>query len=213
MKVLVYESIGIWLAARRLNKGRFIWSDSMTAIATPLCPEQLQALCSACLGNASALTGVGAQLFLKLPGPFVHHARTDPLRALRLRRSRLPQLRPHRVLGQTRSPCDLPQRQLLAEIHPSDLGQHAHRDHPCIPCSKIEQDIQSRGSNFDANHPAKWVNSARALTSVTPLAPAGLAQPATRDAPCPHCGHPKLDGSEDALRKSICPRLLPERLR
>ncbi|WP_431068134.1 alkaline phosphatase family protein [Ralstonia holmesii] len=50
-------------------------------------------------------------------------------------------------------------------MHPPDLGQHAHRDHLCIPCSKIEQDIQSRGSNFDANHPARWVKSARALTT------------------------------------------------
>lgn len=44
MKVLVYDGIGIWLAARRLNKGRFIWTDGMTVIATPLCAEQLQAL-------------------------------------------------------------------------------------------------------------------------------------------------------------------------
>jgi hypothetical protein len=34
----------------------------------------------------------------------------------------------------------------LAEIHPPDLGQHAHCDHLCIPCSTIEQDVQSRGS-------------------------------------------------------------------
>lgn len=44
MKVLVYDGIGIWLAARRLNRGRFIWTDGMTAVATPLCPEQLRAL-------------------------------------------------------------------------------------------------------------------------------------------------------------------------
>ncbi|WP_230939601.1 UvrD-helicase domain-containing protein, partial [Burkholderia vietnamiensis] len=50
------------------------------------------------------------------------------------------------------------------EIHPPDLGQHAHRDHLCISCSNIEQDIQSRGSNFGANHTVRWVNSARALT-------------------------------------------------
>ncbi|MFX3546434.1 IS66 family insertion sequence element accessory protein TnpB [Ralstonia mannitolilytica] len=27
MKVLVYDGFGIWLAARRLNKGRFIWTN------------------------------------------------------------------------------------------------------------------------------------------------------------------------------------------
>ncbi|WP_423192543.1 IS66 family insertion sequence element accessory protein TnpB [Cupriavidus sp. H18C2] len=36
IKVLMYDGIGIWLAARRLNKGRFVWTDGMTAIATPL---------------------------------------------------------------------------------------------------------------------------------------------------------------------------------
>lgn len=44
MKVLVHDGIGIWLAARRLNKGRFVWTDGMTAIATPLRREQLDAL-------------------------------------------------------------------------------------------------------------------------------------------------------------------------
>lgn len=44
MKVLVYDGFGIWLAARRLNKGRFVWTNGQTAIAVPLNPEQLQAL-------------------------------------------------------------------------------------------------------------------------------------------------------------------------
>ncbi|WP_208450875.1 hypothetical protein, partial [Burkholderia ambifaria] len=30
----------------------------------------------------------------------------------------------------------------------------------CIPCSKIEQGIQSRGSKFDENYCLRWVNSA-----------------------------------------------------
>jgi len=43
IKVLLYDGFGIWLAARRLNKGRFVWSnDSMTGMA--LNAEQLQAL-------------------------------------------------------------------------------------------------------------------------------------------------------------------------
>lgn len=44
MKVLVYDGVGIWLAARRLNKGRFVWANGQTAIAVPLNAEQLQAL-------------------------------------------------------------------------------------------------------------------------------------------------------------------------
>ncbi|MGI2233157.1 IS3 family transposase [Burkholderia vietnamiensis] len=45
-------------------------------------------------------------------------------------------------------------------MHPPDLGQYAHRDHLCIPCSKIEQGIQSRGSKFDENYSLRWVSSA-----------------------------------------------------
>lgn len=60
MKVLVYDGIGTWLAARRLNKGRFIWSDGMTAITTPLCAEQLQVLVLGLpwqrVGQAGAIT-------------------------------------------------------------------------------------------------------------------------------------------------------------
>lgn len=44
MKVLVYDGFGIWLASRRLNKGRFVWTDGQSAIAVPLNPEQLHAL-------------------------------------------------------------------------------------------------------------------------------------------------------------------------
>lgn len=44
MKVLVHDGIGIWLAARRLNRGRFPWSGDTTAVTTSLCPEQLQTL-------------------------------------------------------------------------------------------------------------------------------------------------------------------------
>ncbi|AEA65918.1 IS66 family insertion sequence element accessory protein TnpB [Burkholderia gladioli] len=44
MKVLVYDGFGIWLAARRLNKGRFIWTNGEQAVSVGLNPEQLQAL-------------------------------------------------------------------------------------------------------------------------------------------------------------------------
>lgn len=44
MKVLVYDGFGIWLAARRLNRGRFIWTDGTTAVTVPLNAQQLAAL-------------------------------------------------------------------------------------------------------------------------------------------------------------------------
>ena len=43
MKVLVHDGIGVWLAARRLNQGKFAWpKDSGTTLA--LTREQLDAL-------------------------------------------------------------------------------------------------------------------------------------------------------------------------
>ncbi|WP_207547693.1 IS66 family insertion sequence element accessory protein TnpB [Paraburkholderia ginsengiterrae] len=44
MKVLVYDGFGIWLAARRLNTGRFVWTNGQEAITFALNAEQLQAL-------------------------------------------------------------------------------------------------------------------------------------------------------------------------
>ena len=44
LKVLVYDGFGMWLAARRLNKGRFVWTDGTTAIAVALNEDQLRAL-------------------------------------------------------------------------------------------------------------------------------------------------------------------------
>jgi transposase len=46
MKVLVYDGLGIWLAVRRLNKGRFVWTDGQTAMTLPLNRDQLQAIVS-----------------------------------------------------------------------------------------------------------------------------------------------------------------------
>lgn len=43
MKVLVHDGIGVWLAARRLNQGRFSWSDNAQGKLT-LTPQQLDAL-------------------------------------------------------------------------------------------------------------------------------------------------------------------------
>lgn len=44
MKVLVYDGFGIWLATRRLNKGRFVWTHGEQAVSVGLNPEQLYAL-------------------------------------------------------------------------------------------------------------------------------------------------------------------------
>lgn len=44
MKVLVHDGFGIWLAARRLNRGRFVWSGNWQGQQLELSPEQLQAL-------------------------------------------------------------------------------------------------------------------------------------------------------------------------
>jgi transposase len=43
MKVLVHDGIGVWLAARRLNRGRFVW-PSETDATRALTREQLDAL-------------------------------------------------------------------------------------------------------------------------------------------------------------------------
>ncbi|HHM4870126.1 TPA: IS66 family insertion sequence element accessory protein TnpB [Pseudomonas aeruginosa] len=44
MKVLVHDGIGVWLAARRLNRGKFVWVDAMRGPHVGLDSEQWQAL-------------------------------------------------------------------------------------------------------------------------------------------------------------------------
>ena len=44
MKVLVHDGIGVWLAARRLNRGRFLWADGVCGAHVALDDEQWQAL-------------------------------------------------------------------------------------------------------------------------------------------------------------------------
>ena len=46
LKILVYDGLGIWLAARRLNKGRFTWVTDTNAMSVGLNDEQLRALVS-----------------------------------------------------------------------------------------------------------------------------------------------------------------------
>jgi transposase len=43
MKVLVHDGIGVWLAARRLNRGKFVWPQEAAGTVT-LTREQLDAL-------------------------------------------------------------------------------------------------------------------------------------------------------------------------
>ena len=43
IKVLVHDGIGVWLAARRLHRGKFVWAAQGSA-HWPLQTEQLQAL-------------------------------------------------------------------------------------------------------------------------------------------------------------------------
>ena len=44
MKVLVHDGIGIWLAARRLNQGKFVWPSATLAKQVQISNEQLNAL-------------------------------------------------------------------------------------------------------------------------------------------------------------------------
>lgn len=44
LKVLVHDGFGVWLAARRLNQGKFAWGDERLGPRLTLSVEQLQAL-------------------------------------------------------------------------------------------------------------------------------------------------------------------------
>ena len=44
IKVLVHDGVGIWLAARRLNQGKFHWPGIHRGAEVEIDPEQLQAL-------------------------------------------------------------------------------------------------------------------------------------------------------------------------
>ena len=44
IKILVHDGIGIWLCARRLHQGRFVWASAEAAPRMTISHEQLQAL-------------------------------------------------------------------------------------------------------------------------------------------------------------------------
>ncbi len=52
MKVLVHDGIGVWLAARRLNSGKFVWPRNAAPTLT-LSERSSMPWCSGCRGNAS----------------------------------------------------------------------------------------------------------------------------------------------------------------
>ena len=56
MKVLVHDGVGVWLAARRLNQGKFHWPGIRHGSEVELDSEQLQALV---LGLPWQRVGVG----------------------------------------------------------------------------------------------------------------------------------------------------------
>jgi transposase len=39
MKVLVHDGLGVWLAARRLNSGKFVWPKDVTGTLSLSCPQ------------------------------------------------------------------------------------------------------------------------------------------------------------------------------
>ena len=44
LKLLVHDGFGLWLCARRLHRGGFVWASNRQGEAVSLTPEQLQAL-------------------------------------------------------------------------------------------------------------------------------------------------------------------------
>ena len=60
MKVLVHDGIGVWLCARRLHQGRFLWANTALGAQMALSREQLDALVLGLpwqrLGDGGAIT-------------------------------------------------------------------------------------------------------------------------------------------------------------
>jgi hypothetical protein len=54
MKVLVHDGVGIWLAARRLNQGKFHWPGIRHGCESNSTASNFRRWCWACRGSASA---------------------------------------------------------------------------------------------------------------------------------------------------------------
>ena len=60
IKLLVHDGFGVWLVARRLNQGKFVWGDERLGPRLTLSAEQLQALVTGLpwqrLGDGAVIT-------------------------------------------------------------------------------------------------------------------------------------------------------------
>jgi hypothetical protein len=55
MKVLVHDGFGVWLAARRLNQGKFHWPGIAMVLKWNWIPSNFRHWCWVCHGNAQVL--------------------------------------------------------------------------------------------------------------------------------------------------------------
>jgi len=78
MKVLVHDGIGIWLCARRLHQGRFLWADASPHAQRSLSREQLSALVLGLpwqrLGEAGVISRLARLSFWAVSAPKTRHA-------------------------------------------------------------------------------------------------------------------------------------------
>lgn len=58
MKVLVHDGVGLWLAARRLHRGKFVWPHAHAQAGQPLSASQLSALILGLAWQRVGCTGV-----------------------------------------------------------------------------------------------------------------------------------------------------------
>lgn len=79
---------------------------------------------------------VGVQPLTQLIRPGVGDAPGGTRSVPRLDNLLLAKPMPEGVPGEPGLPRDLAQRQVVAEVHPPDLGQHAHFDHSPISLPK-----------------------------------------------------------------------------
>ena len=70
LKVLVHDGFGVWLAARRLNQGKFVWGDERLGPQLTLSAEQLQTLQHLATSEAEADRLGEHALAIRLSGEF-----------------------------------------------------------------------------------------------------------------------------------------------
>ncbi|WP_404814445.1 MULTISPECIES: IS66 family insertion sequence element accessory protein TnpB [Achromobacter] len=67
MKVLVHDGIGVWLAARRLNRGKFVWADALNGPHVELDTTQWGALRNGVSGMRRATMNTMAHTRAAMP--------------------------------------------------------------------------------------------------------------------------------------------------